>query len=313
MKLLISLSLAAVLSTTAFAAENLDWAYPPTPPPPGQLDNTTMKSVPGSDKHYTQAQIDDPFNPPDWFPGDHPPMPEIVAHGGPKPAGRACAQCHLPTGAGHPESASLAGLPAGYIVRQMAAFKNGNRNNVRAGVMIAMAKVLSDDEIKAAAQYFAALKQPAGYDKAIETDTVAKSYIGAGGMRYSSPDGGAEPIGNRIIVLPVSDTEALLRDPSSGFNDNVPTGSIAKGEALVTTGGDGKTMPCSACHGPDLKGAGEVPGIAGREATYVFRQLHDMQSGARSGVNVLLMKPVVANLTDDDMIAIVAYLESRNP
>ena len=85
-----------------------------------------MKPVPGSTKQYTQAQIDDPFNPPDWFPDEHPPMPQIVAHGGAKPAGRACAQCHLPTGDGHPESASLAGLPANYIVRQMAAFKNGD-------------------------------------------------------------------------------------------------------------------------------------------------------------------------------------------
>ena len=74
--------------------------------------------MPGSSKQYTQAQIDDPFNPPDWFPNEHPPMPAIVAHGGPKPAGRACAQCHLPSGDGHPESAGIAGLPANYIIRR---------------------------------------------------------------------------------------------------------------------------------------------------------------------------------------------------
>ena len=44
-----------------------------------------------------------------------------------KPVARACALCHLPTGNGHPESASLAGLPAAYIMRQMAEFKNGGR------------------------------------------------------------------------------------------------------------------------------------------------------------------------------------------
>jgi diguanylate cyclase (GGDEF)-like protein len=38
---------------------------------------------------------------------------------------RACAQCHLPSGDGHPESSSLAGLPVPYILRQMAAFKTG--------------------------------------------------------------------------------------------------------------------------------------------------------------------------------------------
>ena len=83
----------------------------------------------GQHAQYTQAQIDDPFNPPDWFPDEHPPMPQVVAHGGPKPAGRACAQCHLPSGDGHPESASLAGLPAGYIIRQMERFQTGIRNN----------------------------------------------------------------------------------------------------------------------------------------------------------------------------------------
>src|SRR5580700_857666 len=165
MKILLGFTLAAALSAVAFAADqSADWAYPVTPPP-GQLDNTVEKSVPGSTEHYTQAQIDDPFNPPDWFPSEHPPMPQVVAHGGPKPAGRACAQCHLPSGDGHPESASLAGLPTAYVRRQMEAFKTGIRSNVRAGVMIAMAQVLSDDEVTAAAQYFAGLKPAAGYNQ----------------------------------------------------------------------------------------------------------------------------------------------------
>src|SRR4051812_6882067 len=93
----------------AGAADELDWAYPVTPRPE-PLDNLALKQVPGSTRAYTQAQIDDPFNPPDWFPDDHPPQPPIVAQGN-KPAVRACAQCHLPSGDGHPESASLAGLP----------------------------------------------------------------------------------------------------------------------------------------------------------------------------------------------------------
>src|SRR3954468_14929950 len=157
MRLIGTLTALLVCAATAMAADNLDWAYPVTPQPE-PLNTKIQKQVPGSPKKYTQAQIDDPFNPPDWFPNDHPPMPKIVAHGGPKPAGRACAQCHLPTGDGHPESASIAGLPANYIIRQMAAFKNGERKGVRATTMIAMAKVLTDDEVKAAADYFAALK-----------------------------------------------------------------------------------------------------------------------------------------------------------
>jgi cytochrome c553 len=268
MKILISLSLTAALAAAALAAENPDWAYPVTPPP-GQLDNVTMKSVPGSSQRYTQAQIDDPFNPPDWFSNEHPAMPQIVAHGGPKPAGRACAQCHLPSGDGHPESASLAGLPANYIIRQMATFKRGERNNPRAGVMIAMAQVLSDDDIRAAAVYFSGLKSTVGYNTVKETDTVTKSHVGAGGMRFATEGGETEPIGDRIIVLPKDENEAKLRDPHSGFIDNVPSGSIAKGQALATTGDGGRTIPCTLCHGPDLKGMGEVPpSSAGPQPTY---------------------------------------------
>src|SRR5258706_13994458 len=100
--------------------------------------------MPGSAKKYTQAEIDDGFNPPDWFPDEHPPMPEIVATGR-KPA-RACALCHLPTGDGHPESSSLAGLPAAYLVRQMGELKNGGRKGARAKPMIETPKATSDYE-----------------------------------------------------------------------------------------------------------------------------------------------------------------------
>jgi cytochrome c553 len=311
MKRLFAALIVLSIPALALAQDKMDWAYPVTPPPK-QLDNTVMKSVPGSTKKYTQAQIDDPFNPPDWFPDEHPPMPEIVAHGGPKPAGRACAQCHLPTGAGHPESASLAGLNANYIVRQMAAFKNSERKGVRAGVMIAMAKVLTDAEVKAAADYFAALKPTPGYHKAREAEKVPGSYIGPGGMRFVLADGPYEPVGSRIIVLPDNAERAELRDPKSGFTDFVAKGMIAKGAALAL-GGNGKTTNCVTCHAQNLKGLGEVPGITGRTATYIFRQLNDMKTGNRSGAWVELMKPVVVKLDQDDMIALAAYLESLDP
>jgi cytochrome c553 len=311
MKLLSCILAIGLWSGTALAQPNMDWAYPVTPKPE-PLDSVHAKQAPGSTKKYTQAQIDDPFNPPDWFPDQHPPMPQIVAHGGAKPAGRACAQCHLPTGDGHPESASLAGLNANYLIRQMAAFKNGERKGIRPGVMIAMAKVLTDAEVKDAADYFAALKPTAGYNKVIEVDKVPASYVGAGGMRFALGDGGFEPIGSRIIVLPQNPDQAAMRNPKFGFVDYVPKGSLAKGAALMA-GGDGKTTACTICHGPALKGLGEVPGITGRPATYIFRQLNDMKTGNRTGAWVELMKPVVAKLDQDDMIALAAYLGSLDP
>jgi cytochrome c553 len=294
----------------AAAADDLSWAYPVTPRAE-TLDSLILKQVPDSTKAYTQAQIDDPFNPPDWFPDEHPPMPAVVAQGQ-KPAVRACAQCHLPSGDGHPESSSLAGLPVPYLLRQMAEFKNGGRKGVRATTMIMIAQAISDADALAASEYFSSLK-PGVWTKVIEADAVAKSYIGAGAMRFTAPEGGTEPIGNRIIVLPQDEARAKSRDPHSGFIDYVPTGSIANGEALVSSGGGGKTIPCAICHGQSLRGIGELPPIAGRSPTYIVRQLNDMKTGARSGTSMALMKAVVEQLTMEDMIAIAAYVGSREP
>ena len=299
----------ALLPGFAIAAENPDWAYPPTPKP-APADSVVKKQVPGSAKQYTQAQIDDGFNPPDWFPEEHPPMPEIVATGR-KPA-RACALCHLPTGDGHPESSSLAGLPAAYLVRQMAEFRNGGRKGIRANAMIDIAKAMSDEDVRAASEYFARLK-PGVSTRVVETATVPKTYVGSGAMRFASPEGGTEPLGNRIIVLPQDASRAQSRDPHSGFVDYVPVGSVARGKALVTGGGSGQTLPCATCHGAALKGLGEVPGIAGRPPIYIVRQLNDMQSGNRTGSLAELMKAVVAKLTIEDMAAIAAYLGSLEP
>jgi len=293
----------------AIAAENPDWAYPATPKP-APLDGVVQKQVPGSAKKYTQAQIDDGFNPPDWFPEEHPPMPEIVATGR-KPA-RACALCHLPTGDGHPESSSLAGLPAAYLVRQMAEFKNGGRKGVRANAMIDIAKAMSEADVRVASEYFAGLK-PGVWTQVVETATVPKTYVGAGAMRFAVLEGGTEPLGSRIIVLPQDTARAQSRDPHSGFIDYVPVGSVAKGRALVSGGGSGQTVPCAICHGATLKGLGEVPGIAGRPPIYVVRQLNDMQNGNRTGSLAELMKAVVAKLTIEDMVAISAYLGSLEP
>jgi cytochrome c553 len=70
-------------------------------------------------------------------------------------------------------------------------------------------------------------------------------------------------------------------------------------------------MPCGVCHGLDLQGLGPVPGIAGRSPSYIMRQLWDMQQGSRKGEWFPLMKPVVEHLTQDDMLAIAAYVSAQ--
>ncbi|HLQ92143.1 MAG TPA: c-type cytochrome [Xanthobacteraceae bacterium] len=315
MKAVIALSLPLALLgflTAPVHAQSLpEWAYPVNPPPKPP-DNAKLLTLPGSTKSYTQAQIDDGFNPPDWYPQDHGPMPEIVMHGRKEANARACALCHLTSGGGHPESAGIAGLPMGYFIRQMEEMKSGVRKGARATSMIPIAKALGEADFKAAAEYFGSLKAPVWY-KVVETDTVPKSYLGNGAMRFPVEHGGTEPIGNRIIELPQSDHSAESRDPRVGFVAHVPTGSIKKGETLVMTGGGGKTITCTICHGAELKGLGDIPAIVGRSPMYVYRQLNDIKTGTRAGAMTPLMKAVVDKLTDDDMISIAAYLVSKAP
>ena len=92
----------------------------------------------------------------------------------------------------------------------------------------------------------------------------------------------------------------------------MPVGSVKKGEALVTTGGGGKTTACTVCHGADLQRAWDrCPASPAARPSYMVRQLYDMQQGIRKGVWTDLMKPVVAKLTNDDMLAIAAYTASK--
>ena len=104
-----------------------------------------------------------------------------------------------------------------------------------------------------------------------------------------------------------------LRSPRASFVSYVPVGSLAKGEALVTTGGGGKTLPCAICHGVGLKGLGDVPSIAGRSPGNIARQIYYFQTGDRGGASAALMKGVVEKLTADDVIAISAYVASLDP
>ncbi len=75
---------------------------------------------------HRSTQERDLFFVPDWHPDDHPAMPDVVAHGR-MPDVRACGSCHRAEGTGGPENASLAGLPAAYIIQQIEDYKSGTR------------------------------------------------------------------------------------------------------------------------------------------------------------------------------------------
>ncbi len=241
-------------------------------------------------------------------------MPGPVRQGRP-PHAYACAYCHLPNGLGRPENASIAGLPKTYILEQLRDFKDGSRHSSdprmdSVKLMIQVARAVTPEEAEAAADYFSQLKLTP-WVQVIETGAVPKTHV-AGGMLVPGGDG-TEPIGSRVIEVPVNVEQTVLRDPNSGFIAYVPKGSLQRGEALVTTGGNGETIACIICHGPDLHGMGNIPGIAGRSPTQMARQLFDFKDGARNGPQAALMKLPVSKLTGDDIVAITAYLASLRP
>ena len=296
------------------------WAYPVFPAgvaaPAAAPDDGMPKHLPGSSATFTTTEVADRFNIADWFSESHPPMPTVVSHGRKAAAVQACGFCHLPNGQGHPQNASLAGLPITYFEEQIADFKNGLRKSSEPRFnavtqMVQIATGLTDGETRAAAEYFASMNYKS-WIRVVETASVPKTLTN-GSMLLPAPNGGTEPIGNRVIELPEHPERTELRDPTSSFIAYVPPGSIKKGEDLVTTGGGGKTVPCITCHGPVLKGVGAIPSIAGRSPSQMARQLIDFQTGARNGANAQLMKTVVSNLDDEGIVAITAYLASLKP
>jgi cytochrome c553 len=324
-----TIALASALTVSvSFAADGPPaWAYgfpqPGAPAAPAGAGgrgaqappDASPKHLAGSSLEFTLTQIRDGFGPADWFPGDHPKMPEIVAHGR-RPDVRACALCHYPNGKGRAENAPISGLPVAYFIQQMNDFRNGARKSAEprkanTNAMIAIAKAMTEEEIKATAEYFGAMPWTP-WIRVVETDMAPKTRI-SGGLFLALDGNEKEPLGDRIIEVPESaEASETYRNPRSGFIAYAPPGSVKKGETLVTSGG-GKTLACGACHGADLKGLGPVPGIAGRSPSYLVRQMYDMQAGTRNGLWTPLMKKVVSGLSDDDMLDIAAYTASLKP
>ena len=157
------------------------WAYPVNPTDlADRPDDGTPLRVSDSDARFTLTQIRDLNFCPDWHPGDHPAMPEIVARGR-KPAVLACGSCHRADGSGGPENSRLAGLPAAYIAQQMADFKSGARKTSVPGrnpdrMVAEVANAITSEEIEAAADYFSTLK-PRSVVRVVEAVNAPKTRV----------------------------------------------------------------------------------------------------------------------------------------
>lgn len=290
-----------------------DWAYSvPTPQDQAHAppDNGTLFSLPGSTGHFTRSQISGAGHTPpaDWYPRDHPPMPKLVAAGDVAHGIIACAACHYPNGKGRPQNAGIAGLNAGYLLRQLHDMKAGLRKSseprkANAFQMVGFAKAMTEAQMRQATAYYAALP-PTVPIKVVETGTVPK-LLSQEGMWLPDKSSAREPIGERVIETPVNVDREELRDPHAGFIAYVPPGAVAKGRRLAAR------LDCARCHGDRLTGSGSTaPAIAGRSPSYLARQLYDFQQGTRHGALSAPMQQVAAGLSNADMVNLTAYLAS---
>src|SRR5215471_8418607 len=123
-------------------------------------------------------------------------MPEIVAHGK-RPDARACGLCHYPNGKGRQENAGIAGLPVSYFLQTMNDFREGRRKSAESrkantNIMINIAKAMTPEELRAAADYFGSMKWTP-WIRVVETDTVPKTRLSVG-MYLPIEGAGQEPI-----------------------------------------------------------------------------------------------------------------------
>jgi cytochrome c553 len=325
-RLSIVILLATPLGASAAAGERPDWAFFVPSPEPVRLvtprGTGSMWSAPGSRRTYTIAELQNVLAPPDWYPDEHPPMPAVVARGSSGPGQGApllpCALCHLPNGAGHAESASLAGLPADYIKRQFADWRSGARRIAvgdanAVAFLTALKKRYSSRQIEQAARYFASLR-PRVWIRVVETDRAPAAAVDRQTlMRLPVSGGGTEPLGVRIVELPEDPLRFVYRDSHSGLVALVPKGSIAAGKVLVNQAASPGIPPCTTCHGERLTGLASAPPLAGRPPTYIVRQLWAFQHGDRAAESAAPMRVVAANLTVAQMVSIAAYIATRAP
>ncbi len=92
-----------------------------------------------------------------------------------------------------------------------------------------------------------------------------------------------------------------------------PSDQMALGQQLYRGGNPASGVAaCTACHGP--QGLGNAPAnfprVAGQHAPYVEKALKDFRAGARVTDPGQMMRGVAAKLTDAEIAAVAAYVQS---
>ena len=297
----------------------LPWAYVLNEPASGNADAPDpdeVVTVPGSSVSMPRSAINLTNGPPDWHPDSHPPMPELVAKGGGDGV-VACGYCHLPNGQGKPENAQCG------------------------GAAVRVHRAADDGLAKRSTQDGRAADGPAGLHGAdrpgrhrcagscVPRSTSHRSTSSRGFAswrptwcpRHGSPAGStrwSKAAGWSRSARAWSRRRRICIEPSCVMTPRVlsptyppaPSHEESASRPPATMAG---RRPAPVCHGPQLRGLGPVPALAGRSPSYIARQLYDLQTGIRNGAWSDLMDATVANLTTEDIVNLAAYTASLEP
>jgi cytochrome c553 len=199
-----------------------------------------------------------------------------------------CSACHGPGGRSrNPLFPTLAAQSEEYLVTQLKAFR-----------------ALSQDDLAATHETYyerwiiniTGLRKNYRYEEAPRNEERAWDFMKGVARDLDDPT--------------INELAAFFNKQSAVSGRPADAAMLAKGKKLFDEGDMAKgLLPCQSCHGPDAHGNGPIPRLAGQHRDYVSLQVKAIKSGVRA---VDQMQGLIQNLTDDDIEAVSAYVQSLN-
>ena len=103
---------------------------------------------------------------------------------------------------------------------------------------------------------------------------------------------------------------AHFRDLNPKPFGGAPREVVAAGKAIYEGGDPEANVPaCSACHGPEGKGSGANPRLAGQLYPYTVKELVNWSTERQSDTSAI-MQPIARSLSKSQTEAVAAYVSS---
>ena len=113
---------------------------------------------------------------------------------------------------------------------------------------------------------------------------------------------------------------AMLTALTTNFNElnpkplgGAPKELVSAGKKIFEEGvPDANVPPCASCHGPQAKGDGDFPRLAGQLHDYIYNKLtnwsHERGQNPKAPDASVIMEPIAHSLTESQIKAIAAYV-----